>query len=130
LNGLIVKKDTIEFNSNASAKARSVTFFGEDNSRGSDANIIAQNAQPEYGWLEYHQYLDKNKRLPSDNDDAIAGKVVVSFQVNKKGMLSDFKIEQSLRKDYDDEAIRLIKAGPSWKLTKGHRARAIVVVNF
>ncbi|WP_315816285.1 carboxypeptidase-like regulatory domain-containing protein [Paraflavitalea speifideaquila] len=24
-----------------------------------------QNAQPEYGWLEYQQYLEKNKRLPA-----------------------------------------------------------------
>ena len=127
---VIQKADTVTFNSTARAKARPSAFFGEGYTKGSDANITAQNAQPEYGWLEYHQYLDKNKKLPSDNDDAIAGKVVVSFQVNKKGMLSDFKIEQSLRKDYDEEAIRLIKAGPSWKLTKGHRARATVVVNF
>jgi hypothetical protein len=125
----VVKADTVTFNSNAFAKAKSFTTFGEGY-RDNDANITAQNAQPEYGWLEYHQYLDKNKKLPSDSDDAIGGKVVVSFQVNKKGMLSDFKIEQSLRKDYDEEAIRLIKAGPSWKLTKGHRARATVVVNF
>ena len=122
----IVKADTVTFNSNAIGRAKSFTTFANGNT--DDAKITAQNAQPEYGWLEYHQYLDKNKKGPSD--DAIAGKVVVSFQVNKKGMLSDFKIEQSLRKDYDEEAIRLIKAGPSWKLTKGHRARATVVVNF
>ncbi|WP_350340003.1 energy transducer TonB [Paraflavitalea speifideaquila] len=60
----------------------------------------------------------------------LKGTVVVSFQVNKKGILSDFKVGQSLGKAYDEEAIRLIKAGPSWKLTSGRKATATVVINF
>lgn len=109
----------------AEDKAKSYSIISRTNIP--DAAI--QPAQPEYGWLEYQQYLEKNKRLPAGTPEA-AGKVVVSFQVNKKGTLSDFKIEESLGKIYDEEAIRLIKAGPSWKLTKGRRAKATVVVHF
>jgi hypothetical protein len=125
LNGTL-KMDTVTFNANTFSKAKSTALMRDYREA---ANITTQHAQPEYGWLEYHQYLDKNKKASSD-DDALTGKVVISFEVDKKGMLSDFKIEQSLRKDYDEEAIRLIQAGPSWKLTKGHKARATVVVNF
>lgn len=91
--------------------------------------VMVQDAQPEYGWLEYQQYLEKNKRIPAGTP-ALRGSVVVSFEVDKKGILSNFNIEQSLGKAYDEEAIRLIKAGPSWKLIKGHKAKATVVVRF
>lgn len=108
---------------------------GDDNEskeKASSANypqLMTQDAQPEYGWLEYQQYLEKNKQVPPGTPE-ITGVVVVSFQVNKKGALSDFKIEQSLGKVYDDEAIRLIKAGPAWKLTKGRKAKATILVRF
>ncbi len=112
-------------NNNSDDRAKSVVAF-------KPATIpaaVTQNAQPQYGWLEYQQYLQKNKKLPAGTPEA-AGTVVVSFQVNKKGTLSDFKIEQSLGKIYDEEAIRLIKAGPSWKLTQGRKAKATVLVHF
>ena len=54
----------------------------------------------------------------------------MSFEVNKKGDLADFKIEQSLSKLHDEEAIRLIKQGPSWKLRSGRKARVTVMVRF
>lgn len=91
--------------------------------------IRVQDAQPVDGWLEYQQYLEKNRNIPSGSPE-LTGTVVVSFQVNRKGALSDFKIEQSLGKVYDEEAIRLIKAGPSWKLLKGRKAKATVLVRF
>lgn len=128
LNGLLVKMDTVGYIVNADTRAKSSTAFNKDYTDAGVTNMIAQIAQPEYGWLEYHQYLDKNKKITTDN--TLTGKVVVSFQVDKKGLLSNFKIVQSLGKEYDEEAIRLIKAGPSWKLTKGRKARAVVVVNF
>lgn len=90
---------------------------------------LTQNAQPQYGWLEYQQYLEKNKKLPAGTPET-TGSVMVAFQVNKKGTLSDFKIVKSLGKVYDEEAIRLIKAGPSWKLTQGRKAKATVLVHF
>jgi hypothetical protein len=97
--------------------------------RASYPQVMIQDAQPAYGWLAYEQYLEKNKRLPAPNA-ASAGNVVVSFEVNKKGELSHFNIEQSLSKTYDEEAIRLIKEGPAWKLLKGRKARITIIVRF
>jgi len=88
-----------------------------------------QNAEPVNGWFSYDQYLEKNKKIPVSNPNS-TGDVVVSFEVNKKGNLSDFKIEQSLAKAYDDEAIRLVKQGPAFKLLKGRKARITVIVRF
>lgn len=94
-----------------------------------DPTILVQDAQPVYGWVGYEEYLEKNKRIP-DNAASVSGEVVVSFMVSRKGSLSDFKVEQSLSKELDEEAIRLIKEGPSWKVLKGRKARAMVIVKF
>ena len=97
-------------------------------SRSKLPSVMVHDAEPAFGWVAFDQYLEKNKRNISGQ--ANLGQVVVSFQVNKKGTLSDFKIEQSLSKAYDDEAIRLIMQGPAWKLLKGRKARITVMVRF
>lgn len=88
-----------------------------------------QNAQPTYGWLTYEQYLEKNKRVPTSNPD-LKGEVAISFAVNRKGELSDFKVEKSLSPDHDSEAIRLIRVGPTWELKKGRKSRVTVIVRY
>ncbi|HTQ65589.1 MAG TPA: carboxypeptidase-like regulatory domain-containing protein [Puia sp.] len=89
-------------------------------------NQTNQDAEPVKGWDEYNQYLEKNKKTPQDSL-GLKGVVVISFTVKKNGKPSDFSVEQSLGKDYDAEAIRLIKEGASWKLLKGKKA--IIKVN-
>ena len=95
-----------------------------------------QDATPVIDWVEYEKYLEKKKisdRVGLDAADFVgykAGEVVVSFLVDKKGQLSSFKIEQSLGKREDAEAIRLIKEGPAWKVTRSKKARATVIVRF
>ncbi|PWT75125.1 MAG: hypothetical protein C5B59_09585 [Bacteroidetes bacterium] len=88
-----------------------------------------QDAEPEHGWDDYSNYLQKNKRPPNDSL-GLKGIVTVSFTVDKKKKLSDFYIEQSLGPEYDAEAIRLIKEGPSWKTLKKKSATVVVVVGF
>ena len=93
-----------------------------------DISIKILDAEPVVGWDEYNEYLQKNKKV--DRDAAgIHGNVVVSFEVRTKG-LNNFKIEQSLEETLDEEAIRLIKEGPAWKLLKGKKAKATVIVRF
>lgn len=92
-------------------------------------NVTVYEAEPAYGWVAFGQYLEKNKKTPA-GADSLSGNVVLSFEVNKKGVLADFKIEQSLSKLHDEEAIRLIKQGPSWKLRSGRKARVTVMVRF
>lgn len=92
-------------------------------------NVMLYDAEPAYGWVAFGQYLEKNKIVPA-GAEGTTGNVIVSFEVNKKGELSNFKIEQSLSKPHDEEAIRLIKQGPSWKLRSGRKARITVMVKF
>jgi hypothetical protein len=93
------------------------------------AKITEQDAQPVYGWLTYEQYLEKNKRVPASNPNLI-GDVAISFEINKKGERSDYKVEKSLSADHDAEALRLVREGPSWKLNKGRKSRVTVIVRF
>ena len=93
-----------------------------------DVSIKILDAEPVIGWTAYHAYLEKNKKISDDVKD-IHGTVVVSFDVRSK-WLNNFKIEQSLDEDLDTEAIRLIKEGPAWKLLKGKKASATVIVKF
>ncbi len=93
-------------------------------------SVLIQDAEPANGWIEYDKYIESNKRINPDDPNAKSGEVVVSFQVNRKSELSDFKIEQRLSVAQDAEAIRLIKEGPSWRLLKGKKARIIVIIRF
>ena len=88
-----------------------------------------QAAVPVIGWVEYEKYLEKNKKIDAD-EKFKTGEVVVSFIVDKKGKLSSFKIEQSLGKIEDAEALRLIKEGPAWKPTQDKKSRVTVIIRF
>ena len=81
------------------------------------------------GWNKFNNYIDSNKRFPP-NEQPLTGEVVVAFKVNQKSELSAFTVERSMGEFYDEEAIRLIKEGPAWKLTGGKRARVKVTVRF
>jgi CarboxypepD_reg-like domain len=109
-----------------------VVIVGYGNQRKKDitkATVKVQDAVPQIGWIEYEKYLEKNKKPPVNNP-LMTGEVVVSFVVKRWGSLSDFKIEKSMSKDYDAEAIRLIREGPAWKLLRGYKSRITVIVNF
>ncbi len=90
---------------------------------------LVQRAAPVIGWVAYQDYLKKYK--PShDIDSTLKGNEIVSFQVDRKGKLSSFKIEQSLSPGHDSVLIRLIKKGPVWKPLEGKKAGAIVIMAF
>jgi len=94
-----------------------------------DFSVNVLDAEPSVDWNAYTEYLEKNKRATDETKD-IHGDVVVSFVINSKNELANFKIEKSLQAQLDAEAIRLIKEGPSWKLLKGKKAKASVIVKF
>ncbi len=90
--------------------------------------VIVQNAVPSIGWDEYKSYLDTHKKLASPSSGTEYE--VISFKVNKTGVLSSFKIEKSLSPAHDTEAIRLVKEGPAWKLLSGKSARATLIIAY
>jgi protein TonB len=84
---------------------------------------------PSGGIGKLHEYILKNERA-GDNE----GKVRVSFIVEKGGNLSEIKIEQSLSKSADEEAIRLVSQMPKWNpgIQGGHpvRVKYSIPINF
>lgn len=95
-----------------------------------EADILQQNAEPVYGWVGYEKYLSENNRLTQSDSSTIKGDVGVSFVVSRKGELSEFNITSGLTPEANQEAIRLIKEGPSWKIKRGRKATATVIVHF
>jgi TonB family protein len=98
-------------------------------------NPSEHSAQPTISPDDYLEYLQKNLKKPKQAiDNQIVGNVTVEFRVNKEGKLSDFKITKSLGFGCDEEAIRVIKEGPSWmpKVSGGEprRQRVRQEVNF
>ncbi|HTL08037.1 MAG TPA: hypothetical protein VL307_07275 [Chitinophagaceae bacterium] len=93
-----------------------------------ELTIIIPDAEPVIGWEAFREYLQKNKKIPAELKD-LHGNVVVSFEVHAR-WFGNYTIEESLDDELDAEAIRLVKQGPAWKLLKGKKAKATVIVKF
>jgi len=63
----------------------------------------------------------------SDHDN---GQVQVSFDVNDNGEPVNVKVDKSLCKKCDEEAIRLVKQGPKWQQKNKKTKRAILTIPF
>lgn len=88
---------------------------------------------PEYpgGMVEFMKWLTATLKYPDRAlRQKIKGKVMVSFIVNQDGSISDIKLEKSVNKLLDDEALRVIRMMPSWKpgLDKGKPCRSMVAI--
>ena len=100
--------------------------------RSRESNIKMVESEPTDGWNNYDSYLANNLKAPEDfkNKQVNKTEVAVSFEVDKMGDPTNFKIEKSLCATCDKEAIRLIKEGPKWKRPAGKKARTKVIINF
>ncbi len=80
--------------------------------------VVQNPAEFPGGFPAWSKYLERNlnRDLPINNG-APAGKytVVVSFTVDKNGVISDVLADNNPGYGTDLEAIRVIKKGPSWK---------------
>ncbi|OSZ77495.1 hypothetical protein CAP36_14025 [Chitinophagaceae bacterium IBVUCB2] len=101
--------------------------------RSNPNNIKLEEPEPADGWEKYDSYLANNLKAPEDfkpkQSATSLGAVEVSFEVDKNGEPTNFKIEKSLCATCDKEAIRLIKEGPKWK-RKAKKGRTTVKINF
>ena len=86
-------------------------------------------AVPVIGKPGYQQYLDSAKRSLK-LDSTIFGTERISFQVDQKGQITEFKIEHSLSPAHDAALIQLITSGPAWQVLRGRKVRALVSLNF
>ena len=101
-------------------------------SRSRDIKSVITEPEPAVGWVLYNSYIANNLNIPEDYK---AGKtesalVQLSFEVDKNGEPTNFRVEKSLCSSCDKEAIRLIKAGPKWKRNANKKGRTTVTINF
>ncbi|MDN3584020.1 energy transducer TonB [Mucilaginibacter flavus] len=72
---------------------------------------------PEFngGIPAFSRYLGDNIVYPIyARKNNIEGRVIVSFIVEKDGLVSNIKVARSVNKELDEEAVRVIKESPRW----------------
>src|SRR5579862_8166210 len=68
------------------------------------------------GQNKFIRFLIKNIRYPAESHEKnIQGKVILTMVVEKDGSLTDIRVIQSVAKDIDAEAIRVMKLSPKWE---------------
>ena len=79
-------------------------------------------AKPQMGFKKMEKYIRKNRQVPEQAKAlGVEGQVLLQFQINEDGTLSDFKVLQSLGAGWDEEAKRLLKEGGKWSLPNGQK---------
>lgn len=65
--------------------------------------------------FEWEDYIEKHLKYPTAAiENRVEGTVVVNFEVDKDGGISNAFISKSISKDLDDEALRLVRNFPDW----------------
>ncbi|HVF95761.1 MAG TPA: energy transducer TonB, partial [Flavisolibacter sp.] len=83
---------------------------------------LARNAMtidtlaPLKGWAYFDDYVARNIKTPEQlNIKPVRGEVELTFEVDKAGEPVNITVTKSLCEKCDEEAIRLLKEGPTWK---------------
>lgn len=67
------------------------------------------------GDKQLFNFIMQRLRYPATaNRDRVGGEVVVLFTIQADGKLVDFAVEKGVRKDLDNEALRVCKLMPNW----------------
>jgi protein TonB len=98
-------------------------------------DAVEQPAVPKGGPASYADYLASHQKYPAAAMQAKQeGTVMVTFIVERTGLVDEVTITQSVAPLLDAEAIRVIKAAPRWTPAHNHgklvRQRVTVPVSF
>jgi len=90
--------------------------------------IVEDQPKPSTGSMtSYYEELNKSLRYPDEaKENGIDGRVFVQFIVKSDGSLDEVKAVKGIGYGCDEEAVRLIKEGPSWVAGR-QRGRAVNV---
>lgn len=77
------------------------------------AGVVEQMPSFPGGISALMKFLEKNIHYP-DNKASVSGRVIVRFQINEDGSIDKVRIAKSLFPEFDEEAIRVVKAMPRW----------------
>jgi TonB family protein len=105
-----------------------VTGYGERRARSNETGAVSKldlekqaayieykPAEPVNGMESFNRYIESSMRRPPELSELGKAVVIVSFKVTAKGTVENIRVLRSPGQVYIDEAIRLIREGPSWK---------------
>jgi len=96
------------------ARSASPELSGVELSEGRQDLIVPEPAD---GFEDYEQYLSDSIKYPEDaRINEVEGTVIVQCSISSDSLPIDCLVIKSLMKSCDEEAVRLIKEGPKWKL--------------
>ena len=111
-----VKGETrVTWGANSSVKNNSYSSPNISDKVESDIyNIAGVESKPDFpgGLKEFYSYIGKNFRLPDVK--GLAGKVFVSFVIEKDGSVTDIKVIRDIGYGTKEEAIRVLQNSPKW----------------
>ncbi|MGE6218638.1 carboxypeptidase-like regulatory domain-containing protein [Nubsella zeaxanthinifaciens] len=81
---------------------------------------------PKIGWKAYEEYLRKENKLFTTGSQI----VVLSFSISADGSPVDIKVDKSVGKLQDEEAIRLLTSGSKWSPSSVTDYRGVLSVKF
>lgn len=90
------------------------------------ATVAPAASAPIGGWAKLDTYISDHNKLAASKPDKF---VQLSFIIDNEGKPTDIRVEKGISKEFDDEAVRLIKEGPKWEQTK-QTARITYTISF
>ncbi len=75
--------------------------------------IIEKPAEFLGGRSAMYEFISKNLKFPM-SVVTVEGTIYLGFCIEADGRLTDIEVRKGLRKDYDDEAIRVVSIMPKW----------------
>lgn len=101
------------------AEALAAAQIPEKEEYDAETDSFAFDDEPEFNGGDeddFIEYVEKNIKYPISAQEAgKEGIVKVAFTVNKEGKICNVKVINSVSKDLDDEAVRVISNAPAWK---------------
>ncbi len=78
--------------------------------------VVEKMPEPTGGIGQLMQYLGENIKYPAEaRQKGTEGKVFVQFIINKDGSIGDVQVMKGIGNGCDAEAVRVVKAMPTWK---------------
>jgi TonB family protein len=109
-----------------------ISYKKTDTVRSRAANVQIEEPEPADGWSNYDLYVANNINVTDDlrKKTLTGGEVRLSFDINQNGDPTNIRVEKSLCKECDEEAVRLIKEGPKWKKKNKKTKRVTINIPF
>jgi TonB family protein len=86
----------------------------EDGSASLNEVVVSRyNNPPKSGWPAYREYLEVSTKK-FKTEPPLSGSVLLFFQVNPDGKLTNIRVVRSLSEAYDKEAVRIVRNGSEW----------------